>query len=306
MKKLILFLNICLAVCLFSPLCAYAHENQREHDRDLKYALFGNPDYNLGGERKIAFQAIANGAALAIDQFTPNTENQWKRDVYEDLQTELQQLDLGKLPYSFDSIDLNTNVSRDKKNITANTHRKYTHLGWNYKKYPNMDFWKKRKEMLLEVVNRVFFKQNPLLNRIPVISDILYSPNEQCNAFCAVIYYIHILGDHKEGNTPEKIKYIEPLVKYTNLSTPGIIVELIEYLQVLFPSQRSDRLFISMIQELYDLTFKIEENCNTWGSVDSVDKCYINQENATKLLDIIGNYMPRLLLREDFFRRRFR
>ena len=54
-----------------------------------------------------------------------------------------------------------------------------------------------------------------------------------------MIYYIHILGDHIAGNTPDKLTDLEPLIQYASLSTPGIIAELKEQIQIVFVSQKS-------------------------------------------------------------------
>ena len=51
---------------------AFAHDKQGEHDKDLKYALFGLQEKVLSGNEKRIFNAISNAAALAIDQFSTN------------------------------------------------------------------------------------------------------------------------------------------------------------------------------------------------------------------------------------------
>ena len=64
---------------------AYAHDDQGEHDGDLRLALFGSKD-RLVGDKGTAFKAIANAAALTIDQFSPNITENKKEKVYADLQ----------------------------------------------------------------------------------------------------------------------------------------------------------------------------------------------------------------------------
>lgn len=198
------------------------------------------------------------------------------------------------------SIDLNSNVSGGS-NITANTHRSYTHQGWNYNKYPNPEFWKTRKQLLIDVVNKVFFYPKNSLARLPWLSGILFAPSEQCDAFCGMIYYIHILGDHIEGDDPEKLTDLDPLIQYTNLTTPGIITELQEQLKVVFASQTTSRMYMELMQELSELKNDAEKNCGTWGAVDTFEKCSINQNYAVKLLDILSQRLPQLLARETFF-----
>ena len=175
-------------------------------------------------------------------------------------------------------------------------------MGWNYNKYPNPDFWNTRKQVLLDVVNRTLFNNNKVFSWMPAwISDTFYAPNEQCEAFSAVVYYIHILGDHIEGNVPSKLTDLEPLIQYTSLSTPGIITELEEQLSIVFDSQSDSWTYAAMTQKLTVLAIKAEQNCGTWGSVDTDSKCEINQKYAEELLEILSIYMPKLLQKEAFF-----
>ena len=168
----------------------------------------------------------------------------------------------------FDEIDLNTD---NGSSITANTHRKYTHLGWNYKyQNPDEEFWPKRKQLLIDTVYWVLFNRDTILAEIPIRWD--YKSDEQCEAFCAVVYYIHILGDHIEGDTSQKLEYIEPL-QYTDAFRPGL---------------------------------ESEEEYKTWGSLDTNEKCKINQEYANEVLDALSMYVPGLLMKEPFFASRFK
>lgn len=294
-----------IAVMLFctSPL-ALAHDDQSKHDEDLKYALFGERDKSFTRKEGTAFAAIADAAALSIDQFSPNVELKWKNGTYEELNRNLSNLGLPELSMDFSEIDLNANIVKEG-NVTANTHRRYTHLGWNYDKYPYPDFWNARKSVLVDVTNRVLFYPQSTIVSIPWIADLMYSPSEQCEAFSAVVYYIHILGDHIEGDDPTKLTDLEPLIQYASLSTPGIITELQEQLSVLFASQRNTRTFMAMQQNLTDLRLKVEQNCGMWGAVDTKEKCSINQKYANELLDILAKSLPILLHNESFFSNRF-
>lgn len=280
---------------------ALAHEDQAEHDRDLKKALFGSEEKVLIGEEKTIFKAISNAAALAIDQFSQNEQLRQKESTYNELQDALQALRLPALPHSFDKLDLNINVSPDGKNITANSHRKYTHLGWNYKDYPNEAFWKMRRKVLLHTVNWTLFHDKAFFSWVPGVANMLYSPNEQCEAFCALIYYIHMLGDHAEGDKPEKLTDLEPLIQYTGLSTSGIIAELKEQLSVVFVSQEDSWTYAALMGKLTDLEIQAEQNCGTSGAVDTQEKCKFNQNCAKKLLGILSEYLPNLLRNEPFF-----
>ena len=306
MKKTFISVFLLLTLIFGCTQISYAHDKQAEHDGDLKYALFGSREKLLVGEEKAIFDAIANAAALTIDQFSPNDQTQWKEDVYSRLQENVQKLVHLKLPYSFEELDLNSKVSPDGKNITANSHRKYTHLSWSYRNYPNKEFWKTRKQLLLCTINWTLYHDKSLFLKVPWLSDMLYSPNEQCEAFGAAVYYIHILGDHIEGDKPEKLTNLEPLIQYRNLSTPGIIAELKEQLQIVFASQQSSWTYAAMMEEISDLEIKAERNCGTWGAVDTLEKCKINQQYAKELLDVLSAYLPKLLKNESFFSEHFK
>lgn len=305
MRKVIsvLLIIVLVGTCVS---CAFAHDDQNEHDKDLKQALFGNRDKQLVGEEKTAFQAIADAAAVTIDQFSPNDTLQWKKGTYDNLQNELSDLGVQTIGIDFKDLDLNIHVwdnvkNAEAKNITANSHRRFTHMGWKYKRYPNEEFWKRRKSVLLQTANEVLFTRKATFSRIPLLSGLIYQPSEQCEAFCAVVYYIHILGDHIEGDIPDKLTDLEPLIQYTSFSTPGIITELMEQLRVLFPNQTSTRVFSMLMQDLTDLRIEVEDNCGMWGSVDTVEKCRENQKYAKKLLEILATHLPLLLQREPFF-----
>lgn len=304
MKKRVIALLLAAVLLVMGGAPAFAHDDQGEHDEDLKYALFGSREKALSGDEKLIFDAISNAAALTIDQFSPNDSLKWKEGTYDKLQSDLQKLKLHKLDIAFDDIDLNSKV--DGKNVVANTHRKYTHLGWNYKNYPDEEFWEKRKQVLLHTVNWTLFNDKAAFSWVPGLSNVLYSPSEQCDAFCALVYYIHILGDHIEGDVPEKLTDIEPLIQYTNLSTPGIITEMKEQLEIVFISQNSSWSYAAMMEDLSALGIDAERNCGMWGSIDTVEKCKTNQEYAEKLLDILADYLPQLLKNEPFFADHFK
>lgn len=304
MKRVIAALLLA-ALALGIVFTACAHDDQREHDRDLKYVLFGAREAALNSDEQAIFQAIADAAALAIDQFSPNNTARWKEANYNGLQSTLQRLGLPGLNVAFDSIDLNSNAAPDGKNITANSHRRYTHLGWNYRSYPNADFWKARKQVLLHTVNWTLFHDGAALAWVPWLRDVLYAPDEQCDAFCALVYYIHIAGDHIAGDTPDKLTDLEPLIQYSSMSSPGILVELNEQLRIVFASQTNSWTYAALMEALSALMVKAEQHCGAWSAVDTAERCAANQEYAQELLDILSRYFPTLLKGEPFFAKHF-
>lgn len=306
MKRRLIAVVLLVALIAGSVPAAYAHPRQAEHDEDLKYVLFGSRDKHFDSEEeRRAFQAIADAASLAIDQFSSNSSSQLKKDTYEDLQTSLQDMGLPQLPFAFDSIDLNAAVSADGKGINANSHRKYTHQGWNYRDYPNPKFWETRQQVLLHVANWTLFQNRVPPSWLPAwVRNRFYAPSEQCEAFCTLIYCVHLLGDHAVADSPEKLKYLEPLIAHSNMSAPGIIAELSEQLQVVFVSQRYSWRFSAMMEDLSALEFEIEQEFGV-GRVDTAEKCSLNQKHAEQLLDLLAKHLPELLKNEPFFSARF-
>lgn len=288
-RKSVAFLLAFLFVISICPL-TLAHDDQKEHDADLKYAFFGDRDKFLQGDEKKAFTVIANAAALAIDQYSPNDKAQWKQKCYDTIQKYLCDLKVPELNISYEELDLNIHVSSDKKNVTGTTHRKYTHLGWNYEKYPNMKFWNLRKRILLNSVNRVLFYPRAKYPSWPWLWDVLHPSDKQCDAFCAIVYYIHILGDQSVADEPKKQTFLLPMVPYDGMTTPGIIPELKEHFQILFKSQVGSRKYADLISAL-----SIQEQEHK-----------TNPEIAKKVLEILADNLPQMLKNEPFFSDRFK
>lgn len=282
------------AALLCCGLPALAHVSQSEYDRDLKLALFGNADYVFQSGRDATFQDIADAAALCVDQFSPNDSLESLKAAFEDLSERVD------LSMSFQEIDLNMSVAGE--NVTLATHRMYTHQGWLPSECADEEFWDTRKGILLETAQRnLFAGANPFVPWLSDIVDKLTGPSEQCDAFCAVVYYIHILGDHLDGDAPDKLTALEPLAQSGSLSNPGIIPELQKYLLVLFAGQKTTRTFLSLMQDLDVLGRKAEAVYSSQGSIDTQEACAANMKNAEELLTLLGDRLPFLLRNEDFF-----
>lgn len=305
MKKRVIALLLAAAMFVMGGAPAVAHEKQDEHDKDLKYALFGSREKVLSGDEKVIFKAISNAAALTIDQFSPNDSLKWKKGTYDKLQNDLQKLKLRKLDIAFDDIDLNNKVTPNGENVVAKTHRKYTHLGWNYQNYPSEEFWVKRKQVLLDTVNWTLFNDKAAFSWVPGLSDALYSPSEQCEAFSAMVYYIHILGDHIEGDVSQKLEYLEP-IQYVDAFTPGIITELKEQFRIVFKSQDKSWSYAGLMDAITTIEIETEEEYKTWGKLDTNEKCEINKHYAKEILRVLSDYLPQLLKNEPFFANHFK
>ena len=295
MKKYFVFL-LSIAFIIISAIIVFGHGSQSEHDRDLKCVLYGRTDIKLKNEdTKKCFQFIADAAAICIDQFSSNDEEQKKIKVYEELKAGVG------LPYSFDSINLNKDNVGNPVNITADTHRAFTHRGW-YFSYPTKqerDFWSLRQKVLIVTVNKLLFCKPNIINDL--FANYEKPDNKKCEAFCCLIYCVHILGDHVAGDTPKKISplVLEPIARYSDQY--GIIYDLKEALKTLITDHNNS--YNGLITEL-DI---IGEKANSiirqdGGQITSDENAKINMQLAQDVLDVLADKLPGLLNIEEFFK----
>ena len=273
---------------------AYAFPTQKEHDQDLQDHLFGT-DFILTGEKKDKFQAIANAAALCIDQFSTNDTERRKEGVFNQLDERIG------FSFSFDEVELKPT---GKYVVTANTHRSYTHRGWDFTEYPLKELWTKRKKILTATVNTELFGLSPgLLKHLPWIEGQVYNEeacNEQCEAFCKLVYNIHILGDYKEATSySDAFQQLIPLVRHEDSSSPAMIEDIINLSSTLFESQSwTLPLFI---RELEKIEARAAEALFVTGGIRTNEQFDKYHQCAMDLRDVIINFVPDMLKRTQFF-----
>ena len=121
--------------------------------------------------------AIEYAAQLTIDQYGgKNRENY----------NQLKKWGMGGLPLRFSTIDYMEDLSGSGIKITPNTHRLYTHQGWDREYTTNnvQKFWTARRNVLLGTLNTIFgFSSFPFL----------FGYTEECNSLAGIIYYTHLL-----------------------------------------------------------------------------------------------------------------
>lgn len=278
---------------------AYAHDGT-EHNKELEKVLFGENfvKKSKSNDFKEKLNYIEEAAYFCIDQFNHNGEarfNALKKKMFP----------LKAVSFSGkNGIDFSAASSGEK------SHRNYTHRGWNNEEvnFPplNIANWQARKEILLETVNGVFpfgFRSNKITGF-----------SSQCDAFCQLIYYVHILGDHEEDvvQVKEKIGYgfdtpSDYKAKDQKMEIGGrhdkndIISNLEESLKVLFQNQDCTKL----IRELDDLNKQAGEIYNSrWGAYN--EENYVKYEElAQKVLNVLSENVPQLLANEEFFNKVF-
>ncbi len=295
MRKCIASLLIIISLV---PICTYAHPKQKEHDQELRLVLFGNQDKLLSKEQEKSFQNIANAIAFCIDQFSTNEERKSKSELYNQLHRD------ANLPYSFEEVELQK--TEFGKNVTGKTHRIYTHKGWEFSEYPLKELWKKRQEIVRLTVNKELFAANNdflSFSWLPWNQSISSINKKQIEAFCALLYYVHILGDHIEAEdyTPEE-QILVPISASHDRNSPSIIGDLIRYLPNLFPKQKTERLYSLMISELQDIGSKAENQYYYHpGGIRTQEQFIEYHDCAEELLSTLSDYIPKLLRDEEFF-----
>ena len=258
------------------------------HDKQLERVLFGRENYHAAQpqDQRDAIEALQCAVYLCTDQFNGSGEKELRV---------LKDYNVPNLIDSLDEIDFKSNY----------THRRYSHLGWDPVEHPEKGNWKRRKEIILNTVNYVF--DFGFLTDVNIGGHHIREFTEQCDAFSAFIYYIHLIGDIEALDTYSQFKkegaYILPLVRRNvGDNNPDIMTSLIDtYLPKLFINCQEDQNYTDLIKELKseaDLARKYKaEN----GDIDSEEEYSVYRTHALNVLDIMEKYVPTLLTKEPFF-----
>ena len=288
MRKALRLLSLLLAILTAATGTAFAHGAQ-EHDRYLELALFGGEDYSrsMSQELKDRLIMLKFASYLSIDQFNGNGQAQ-----LDFLRNSIPSL----LPGGIDAID-----------FTDGRHRSYTHRGWDFvyslSEKDDKAKWPLRKDLLLSVTNHVFEFQR-LSGKVLGID---FGYHKQCNSFAALIYYVHVLVDHIADNdyraTGElKMDFARA---HPGPQNADIFYELQQHLAVLFDAQKRSRSYIALTQELDSLAEQARALAASTGGIDSSEKFEAYQSYAHKLMQLLGDYLPQLLRKEEYFKRAF-
>lgn len=276
-----------LTILILCPMTCQAHQQAREHDRELEAVLFedGYSKHQSNAIKK-NIECLEAASYLAIDQFGGKGEDK-SFNV-------LKSADMGGLPFSFASIDYYEDLQGNGKQINANTHRKYTHQGWDreYETKSAKKFWKARRKVLLGTVDSIFdFKGNGLTG---------YS--EECNALSGIIYYVHILGDYNEADNYKKVSLLTDLAGHEKTDKNDMITALKGYTEILFADQKQSN---DCYKELMDGLDNIAEDTgklvNSVGGVNTDDEFEEYHQYADDIMELLVENVPKLLKKEGFF-----
>ena len=287
---------IVLIVTLWT-VSAFAHPDQNDHYADIERVLFGKEVLTrserkstvlLGNPAKDALISLEHAAAIVLDQYKGDDQG---------LLDQLSEYGVQNLPP-----DAMTTMDPDPRGInfqsSPNLHRSFTHRGWTFQ-YPKVSSkanWPVRREILLETAKAAF--------------DSEYLDATRREAFCALLYYVHVLGDHMsdskaKGNTLI-ISLVEPgASRRTPPQNEDIFLELGYYLPILFSDKTDDRTYTRMMGKLDTLRKKAVKTARETNIFTSEGSMEIYYDYVDELFDILSTYIPRLLEREPFFSRVF-
>lgn len=274
LSKRLLFL---CALFMWTMPIASAH-NEDGHKNDLREILFGCPDPILSQKGQENFTMLCEAAYLTLDYF--NGRKQGKRYL-----DDLRNHGVKDLPKDTSEI-----------NYRDFYHQRFTHMGWNHD-YGIKDSakWETRKLILINTVQHIGKFKNQ--ERIKI------------EAFAALVYDLHILGDHivgKEGSREYRVRltsepgYKGQVVSPTSdgpFNNPTLFVYLLYHTQRLFREQ-------SNTSEYKQLENFLNKYKDYFWRKDNVNYSEI-QDFAKKTKVALQQYIPGLLKREKFFQRAF-
>lgn len=285
MRKRIVAILVAAIVLTAIAQPAWAH-GREQHDADIELILFGCENYKEShSSAKDSIQALEDAVYLAVDQFNGNGAKELEQ---------LKGMGIKGLPRSIDAFDYSSN----------STHRGLTHRGWDFE-YLEKAHWPIRKSILTNTVQKVLFDESTPLSWFPWLSDMLYDTTQstkQRDSFCALLYYIHILGDHIDTEKYGQLCYIAPLARPNDEENPGIIPELQKHLGILFASQQSSFTYQALMGELDNLNARASNLLSSTGGINTDEKFTQYHKCAVDLRETLALYLPTLLEDEPFFK----
>lgn len=268
-KHRFLTLLICAALIIsIVPLESDAYE-RKEHDALTLKILFRKYEYACN-DRSIQdeLSVLTSACYLTVDQF-----NNYGQKYLDEL-------------ISYGVKNIPSQVSEIGFSASGRNHRNFTHRGWNFDYGGEMKTkWPIRQDILRNSVDAVFnFNGN----------------EQQKEAFCELLYYIHILGDHEDDTSYKVSNGLKIDVGGRN-DKEDIIHKLLDVLPVLFPDQTNTHKYRILTTKLQNINNDLDKLVNSVGGINTDEKFVQKQELVKKLIDILSLYLPELLKKEPFF-----
>ena len=285
MKRLVVWAQVIISLVSFT-VPAFANPKDK-HDEVIKDVLFGEQGGTFVGEKQKDLNNLLNAVAICLDQCNERDNNKLQ---------ELNDSGIHGLPESIDEIKFPGNQH----------HRQFTHKGWNYIYLLDKGKWETRKTILLQTVKEVF----DFRPRIKLVGFLKFEKeySDQCNAFAAFLYYLHILGEYvssKENEDKKEssatIRDMIPLTRqHPGEDNEDVFWELERVLPIVCKTAVKDGDYSGLEVDIKIL----EQEARELGGV--------NDENlqqyrviVTRLLGHLKSKVPGMLKKEPFFSKVF-
>ena len=272
MNWITLFLSVILTVTLIpSPISAYERDG---HDKCMNDVLFYHfkEDPEHDPKTKNELKVLSSACYLAIDQFNNNGQH-----------------DLDAL-HAYGVKDIPASVGEFSFNASGKNHRSKTHRGWDFP-YGGDDnkLWQTRKHLLLNTAEAMFdFNEN----------------EKQKDSFCALLYYVHILGDHMDDDSFLTSNGLKMDVG-GRIDEQDVIHEVLKHLETLFPDQTHTHKYHSLTHSLLKYDRKLSKIVRSSGGINTSIKFEEKQEYTKKVYEALTLYIPEMLKEEAFFNQVF-
>lgn len=295
MKKT--FLCLFLLFSLLIPSAAICDTPDTKHDIDLKEVFFGRSAELADTEELVVLQWAVYFSVDCIA--SPNSSTSDEKGL-----AILKRYGVEGVPERVSAFQYNGNKYANQH------HEHYTHRGWDltYANDPNGDLsnWQTlRKPLLINAVRQVFLKGKRDFWSTVDFAGWFHQPKtalteQQVKSMAALIYYVHVLGDHCY-NTYSTSKDRIPLVRKTEIeSNPSLIYDLKKHLQILFSEQTSSSDYRALVAKLDIIHSKIR---NFLGNDDfpTPDNFDAYQNMANELMNEMKKRIPRLMEDSNFY-----
>ena len=240
-----------------------------EHHTQMLQVIFGRP-YTISSAEQAKVEILEKALYLAIDQYSGSGLN-YLNDLI------MFGVEYVPAPHQ---IDFSSNQY----------HQRYTHRGWDFLYTDDRANWNMRKQLLLSSLDKLF--------------DFQFNEMEKRESFGALLYYVHILGDHSyDGKTtlPDRMR-INGSVRGRNMNRGDIVWELEYHLERLFREQQNSQNYRNIQSFLWDHRSRPLLPYSQTISDEAYNEL---QGFANRILQELMTNIPPLLRNEAFFRRTF-
>lgn len=268
-KYRFLTLLLCFALLIsMLPIKSEAYE-RKDHDDLMLKILFQKYEYACNDSSvQDELSVLTSACYLTIDQFNSYGQN------YLD---ELASYGVKNIP---------TQVNEIGFSASGRNHRSFTHRGWDFAYSGEMKTkWPLRQDILRNTVGAVFdFNGN----------------EQQKEAFCELLYYIHILGDHEDDASYQISNGLKIDIGGRH-DKEDIIHKLLDLLPVLFADQTHTHKYRALTTNLRSINSKLDKLVNSVGGINNDEKFAERQVLVGKVIEILSLYLPKMLKKEPFF-----